>query len=174
MHVSLCVDVSICARISICVCMYVCVCGLMGVNRSSLLNSHRLVIGAIWALGEIKVLGIYWGKKENKNSLSVSFPLRAPVCLSGQDTNRPCAAGLLAAVTFGCPWPCPMLACCWSLLLSPSALRLGCIFFRYWHFSIQTLFCERTVCRERSILSTKGATSLIASWVLYCTKSLNF
>lgn len=72
-------------------------------------------------------------KKENKNSLSVSGPLRAPVCLSGRDTNRPCAVGVLAAVTLGCPWPRPLLTCCWSLLLSTSAVWFTCIF---WHFSL--------------------------------------
>lgn len=132
-------------------CVYICVCvcacvysvvpaGLIDVHRSSPVNSHRLVIGAIWALGEMKVLGIYWGKKENKNSLSVSVPLRAPVCLSGQDTNRPCAAGLLAAITLGCPWPRPSPACCWSLSLSTSALWFASIFSR--HFSISPLFCD--------------------------------
>lgn len=103
---------------------------------------------------------IYWGKKNNKNSLSVSFPLRAPVCLSGQDTDRPCAAGLLAAVTLRCPWSHPLLACCWSLLLSPPALWFACML----QFGLFSVHAKMTLYRERSALSTKdGAARLSLS-----------
>lgn len=117
----MCFCVSVWERMCVCVFNHWCSRWLIDAHRSSPVNSHRLVISAIWALGEIKVLGIYWGeKKDNKYSLSVSVPLRAPVCLSGRDTNRPCAAGAAGSCT---PWV-PLVTSPAGLLLIPLAVEL--------------------------------------------------
>lgn len=72
-HICICTHLCVCSKVSVyvrvCVCVYSDVpARLIDVHRSSPVNSHRVVISAIWALGEIKVLGIYWGKKKTKTA----------------------------------------------------------------------------------------------------------
>lgn len=99
-----------------CLCVYICMCVLLLERvscRARIDGRHSSpvncpVISGIWAPGETKVLAIYWGgEKKVKTKTDSLFPSDWEL-LSRWDTNRFCSTGVLAAVTFGCPWSCPL------------------------------------------------------------------
>lgn len=99
-----------------CLCVYICMCVLLLERvscRARIDGRHSSpvncpVISGIWAPGEMKVLGIYWGgEKKVKTKTDSLFPSDWEL-LSRWDTNRFCSARVLATVTFGCPWSCSL------------------------------------------------------------------
>lgn len=134
--------------LGVCVCVFSCPQSYSSVvvhwwthTSLSSVQSEYLVKLKSWVFTE------EGGKKtDNKNSLSVSCPLRTPVCLSGRDTNRSCAVGVLAAMTCGCPWPCPLLILLTVSLCSQIYVDL----FFFW-----PLFWDACMCKT-TILGRKG------------------
>lgn len=113
------------------------------VHRSSPVNSRGLVTSAIWALGEIKVLGIYWGKKR-KQKQPLCFRPTEGSCVPFRTGHK---QALCCWGAGSCnPWV-PLATSPADLLLIPLAVNLCCLIHLHLltFLSLAALMCK-TLC----------------------------
>lgn len=112
-----------------CLCVYICMCVLLLERvscRARIDGRHSSpvncpVISGIWAPGETKVLGIYWGgeKKKWKQKQTLCFLLTESSFHDGTQTGS-VVPGCWQLSPLGALGHVPLLDWCWSVFLSAS------------------------------------------------------